>query len=200
VWKLAYRNKPAEDDLERLFARVKQMEGIDDDKCWSKRPPWKQSKYDRDKKFHEAMQKLKSTLHVASRGEWQLDYETPGDLRQYYSTTKRELYGGMYPNPLKSFMSTVPRHTLSKLFQLRTDHGALGEYFQVRCISERNHYCECGQLETVEHVLKECPLHSAERDYLRKVSPELNPKILLDTKKSLGAVFKSLDPLPQLLC
>jgi hypothetical protein len=61
-------------------------------------------------------------------------------------------------------------------------------------ISEQNHYCKCGQLETVEHVLKECPLHSAERDYLRKVSPEL------DTKKGLGAVVKFLDSLPQLLC
>jgi hypothetical protein len=36
-------------------------------------------------------------------------------------------------------------------------------------------------------------LHSAERDYLRKVSPELDPKILLDTKKGLGAVVKFLD-------
>jgi hypothetical protein len=79
-------------------------------------------------------------------------------------------------------------------------HGVLGKYFQMRCISERNHYCECGQLETVEHILKECPLHSAERDYLRKVSPELDPKILLDTKKGLGAVVKFLDSLPQLLC
>jgi hypothetical protein len=63
-----------------------------------------------------------------------------------------------------------------------------------------HHYCECGQLETVEHVLKKFPLHSAERDYLRKVSPELDPKILLDTKKGLGAVVKFLDSLPQLLC
>jgi hypothetical protein len=146
------------------------------------------------------MQKLKKNLHLASRGEWQLDYETQGDLRQYYSTTKRKLYGGKYPNPLKPFMSTVPRHTLSKLFQLCTGHGVLGKYFQMRCINERNHYCECGQLETVDHVLKECPLHSAERDYLRKVSPELDPKILLDTKKGLGAVVKFLDSLPQLLC
>ena len=65
---------------------------------------------------------------------------------------------------------------------------------------ERDHNCECGQLETVEHVLKECPLHPAERDLLRKVSPELDPKILLDTKKGLGAVVKFLDSLPQLLC
>jgi hypothetical protein len=128
----------------------------------------KHPKYDHDKKSHEAMQKLKSTLHLALRGEWQLDYETQGELPQYYSTTQRELYGGKYPNPLKSFMSTVPRHTLSKLFQLRTGHGVLGKYLQMRCINEQNHYGECGQLETIEHLLKECPLHFTERDYLRK--------------------------------
>jgi hypothetical protein len=89
---------------------------------------------------------------------------------------------------------------LSKLFQLCTGHGALGKYFQMRRISERNHYCECGQLETVEHVLKKCPLHSAERDYLKKVSSELDPKILLDTNRGFGAVVKFLDSLPQLLC
>jgi hypothetical protein len=97
-------------------------------------------------------------------------------------------------------MSNVPRHTLSKLFQLYTGHGTLGKYFQMRCFNERNHYCKCGQLETVEHVLKKCPLHSAERDYLRKVSPELDPNILLYTKKGLGTVVKFLDSLPQLLC
>jgi hypothetical protein len=37
VWKLANRNKPAEGYLEALFARVKQMEDIDDNKYWSKR-------------------------------------------------------------------------------------------------------------------------------------------------------------------
>ena len=60
-------------------------------------------------------------------------------------------------------------------------------------IDERDHHCECGQLETVEHVLREFPLHTAERDLLRKVSPELNLKILLDTKKSLDVVVKFLD-------
>jgi hypothetical protein len=39
VWKLANRSKPAEGDLETLFDRFKQMEGIDDNKYWSKRPP-----------------------------------------------------------------------------------------------------------------------------------------------------------------
>jgi hypothetical protein len=110
------------------------------------------------------MQKMKSTLHLASRGEWQLDYETQGELRQYYTTTQRELYRGKYPNLLKSFMSTVPRHTLRNLFQLRIGHGALEKYFQMRYINERNHHCECGQLETVEHVFKEGPLYPAERN------------------------------------
>ena len=130
----------------------------------------------------------------------QSDYDTPGETSHYYSIVKRELYGGKYPNPLKSFMSSVSRHTFSKLFQLRTGHGVLGKYFRTRGIDERDHNCKCGQLETVEHVLKECPLHPAERDLLRKVSPELDPKILLDTKKGLGAVVKFLDSLPQLLC
>jgi hypothetical protein len=64
------------------------------------------------------MQKLKNTLHVASRGEWQLDYETQGELRQYYSTTQRELYGKKYHNPLKSFMNIVPRHKTDLLSRL----------------------------------------------------------------------------------
>lgn len=29
-------------------------------------------------------------------------------------------------------------------------------------------HCVCSQLETVEYVLKECPLHSTERDFLIK--------------------------------
>ena len=200
VWKLANSSKLAKGDLEKLFARVKQMNGIDDDKYWSKRPPWKLSNYLRGVRSDKALQKLKSSLHVASRNEWQSDYDTPGETSHYYSIVKKELYGGKYPNPLKSFMSSVSRHTFSKLFQLRTGHGVLGKYFRTRGIDERDHNCECGQLETVEHVLKECPLHPAERDLLKKVSPELDPKILLDTKKGLGAVVKFLDSLPQLLC
>jgi hypothetical protein len=66
----------------------------------------------------------------------------------------------------------------------------------MRCINEQNYYCECGQLFPVEYVLKECPLHSAEQNYLRKVSPELDPKIFLDTKKGLEAVVKFLDSSP----
>ena len=119
----------------------------------------------------------------------------PNKTSYYYSIVKKELYEGQYPNPLKSFMNSVPRHTFSKLFQLRTGCSVLGKYFQKRGIKERSHNCECGQLETVEHILKGCPLHPAERDLLRKVSLELDSKILVDIKKGLGAVVKFLDSL-----
>ena len=91
-------------------------------------------------------------------------------------------------------------HTFSKLLQLRTDHGVLEKYSQTRGIKEKTHNCECSQLETVEHVLKECFLHSAKRDLLSKVSPELDPKKNLGIKKCLGAAVKFLDSLLQLLC
>ena len=64
VWKLANSSKLAKGDLEKLFARVKQMNGIDDDKYWSKRPPWKLSNYLRGVRSDKALQKLKSSLHV----------------------------------------------------------------------------------------------------------------------------------------
>ena len=70
-------------------------------------------------------------------------------------------------------------HTFSKLLQLRTDHDVLEKYFQTRGIKEKTHNCECSQLETVEHVLKECgSLYPAEPDLVRKVFPlELDIKI-----------------------
>ena len=96
-------------------------------------------------------------------------------------------------------MNSLSHHTFSKLLQLRTSHGVLKKYLRKKGIDEWGHNCECGQLETVEYVLKECPQHLAERDWLRKVSPELEPRILLDTK-GLGTVVEFLDSLPQLLC
>ena len=55
----------------------------------------------------------------------------------------------------------------------------------------------------IEYILKEWPLHSAERGLLTKVSPELDPKILLDNKKSLkeSQVFRFITAIPLLtLC
>jgi hypothetical protein len=54
--------------------------------------------------------------------------------------------------------------------------------------------------ETVENILRDCAPHPKERSCLRKVSPELDLQVLLDTKKGLGAMVKCVDFFPHLLC
>lgn len=53
----------------------------------------------------------------------------------------------------------------------------------------------------IEYILKEWPLHSAERGLLTKVFPELDPKILLDNKKCLkeSQVFRFITAIPLLM-
>jgi hypothetical protein len=51
-------------------------------------------------------------------------------------------------------MVIAPRHTLSKLFQLCTGYEVFENHFKKRFITERNHHCECGQLETVERIIE----------------------------------------------
>lgn len=53
----------------------------------------------------------------------------------------------------------------------------------MRYTSRKSHYCKRGQMETIEHVLKECSLHPAVWDLLDKISPELDLNILLDPSK-----------------
>ena len=60
--------------------------------------------------------KAEKQFACCSCNEWQSDYDTPSEISHYYSIVKRELYRGKYLNPLKSFMSSVSRHTFSKLF------------------------------------------------------------------------------------
>jgi hypothetical protein len=44
---------------------------------------------------------------IVPKQKWQKDYEKPGELVQYYTSTQRKLYGKGYPNPLKTFMGTA---------------------------------------------------------------------------------------------
>ena len=91
---------------------------------------------------------------------------------------------------------TVPCHAFCNISQLHTGQRILDKYFQMRYIGEQNNYYVCGQLCSVECVHRECPLHPAEQDFPRKAFLEINPSILLDTKKGLGVVAKCLDSLP----
>ena len=96
-------------------------------------------------------------------------------------------------------MSTVPRHAFSKLFQLCTGHGVLGKYFQMRYISKRNHYYECGQLETIEARSQGMSFVSC-RVRLEMFSGRLIPILCLVSKRALGMVAELLSSLLQILC
>lgn len=58
------------------------MNGIENNKYWSKHPLWRQLKYDCEKKSLETLQNMKGILHVTKSGEWQLDYKTLDGLHQ----------------------------------------------------------------------------------------------------------------------
>lgn len=120
------------------------MTGIDNDKSWGKRPPWKQPKHNRDKKkSHKTTQSLKRSLHIASRKEWQLDCDTPNGTSQYYSIVKKDLYIEKYSNPLKSLISSGPHYIFGKLSQRHTDHGVLETHLQKRPTRYQSHHCQC---------------------------------------------------------
>jgi hypothetical protein len=133
----ANSDRPEETDLEQLFTKIKQMEGIDDNIYWSKRPPWKRPRYNRTRKAYATTRKLKSAVWTESKQKRQKDYEKPGNFVQYYFSTQRKRYGKGYFNPLKDFMATASRHTLRNLFYLRRGHVALGNFFKKMFIAER---------------------------------------------------------------
>ena len=58
--------------------------------------------------------------------------------------------------------------------------------------NKRNHYCKCGQLETVKHILN-ILLHPAKQDFFRKISPELNPRIFFLILIRALAIVKFLE-------
>ena len=75
----------------------------------------------------------KAQKHVALCNEWHLDYETPVELHQYYSTTQRKLYKGKLSIPLKTFRSIVLRHTASKLLWNFIVHDSLEKCLRMKC-------------------------------------------------------------------
>ena len=62
--KISHRRRAEGGALVGLFAGAKQINGIDDDKYWSKHSPWMQPKYYCDKRLHKNLQKAER--HFAS--------------------------------------------------------------------------------------------------------------------------------------
>jgi hypothetical protein len=60
------------------LAKTKQIESIDDNIYWSKRPSWKWPWYNRTKKAYATTRKLKSAMWTVSKQKWQKDYKKLG--------------------------------------------------------------------------------------------------------------------------
>ena len=76
----------------------------------------------------------------------------------------------------------------SRLTQVLTGHGYMGEYYTKMNIPDKSHNCPCNgtTFQTRDHLIRDCPLYETGRDkILMLVFPRLhNPRF------SLGSLFK----------
>jgi hypothetical protein len=85
------------------------------------------------------------------------------------------------------------RAVSSRITQVITGHAFSGEYYR-RFVPSESVACPCGKnLQTREHILRECPLHEHARHHLRKVSGTLSLPVLLGSPKGLAAVASFLN-------
>ncbi|KAG9091012.1 hypothetical protein FRC06_000748, partial [Ceratobasidium sp. 370] len=91
-----------------------------------------------------------------------------------------------------TFPSTRATHT--RLHQLILGHCFVGEYaLRFRPGDDPSCPCDPDTLQTMTHVLLECPLHSAARRALRKASPFLQLSDLFGTFAGLRATVSFLE-------
>lgn len=84
------------------------------------------------------------------------------------------------------------RELFGRLMQCRTGHGYIGEYYQQFHINESID-CPCGEeLQTREHILRECPRYEESREELRKVSRDIVLSDILGTMQGIKALTKFL--------
>ncbi|KAJ3738241.1 hypothetical protein EV360DRAFT_3934, partial [Lentinula raphanica] len=94
--------------------------------------------------------------------------------------------------PTKRFKST-PRETFGRLMQCRTGHAFLGEYYS-KFVPIKNVDCPCGaELQTREHILRECPKYEDYRYILQKVSQDICLTDILGTEEGIEALTEFLD-------
>ena len=85
-------------------------------------------------------------------------------------------------------MRKAKRSTLSRVTQMRTGHGRFGEYFRRFNVQNVEYYCDCSEgniLETVEHIIRDCPKNEDARKNLAEKFPAMELKDILGTKKGL---------------
>ena len=107
----------------------------------------------------ETVQDIKRHARVSIRYKWQQRWDIGESGRDFYLC--------------KPFLKSNPRldypniKLYKKMLQLRTGYSKLNDY-RHKLWQVETRYCECGQIETVQHYLLECPLYDEARYTLLK--------------------------------
>ncbi|KAI0057604.1 hypothetical protein BV25DRAFT_1779343, partial [Artomyces pyxidatus] len=85
------------------------------------------------------------------------------------------------------------RATLSRIIQVLTGHCFVGAYY-ARFVPLESTQCPCGHpVQTREHVLTQCRLHTWARRHLRNVSDTLSLPIILGTPDGVCALQRFIE-------
>ncbi|KAJ3793320.1 hypothetical protein GGU11DRAFT_666042, partial [Lentinula aff. detonsa] len=80
-----------------------------------------------------------------------------------------------------------------RVTQCRTGHAFIGEYYSM-FVSSENVDCPCGeQIQTREHILRECPRYKEYRYILKKASQDISLADILGTKEGIEALSEFLE-------
>ena len=100
------------------------------------------------------VQDIKTHARVSIRYKWQQMWDIGESRRDFYLC--------------KPFLKSNPRldypniKLYKKMLQLRTGYSKLNDY-RHKLGQVETRYCECGQIETVQHYLLDCPLYDEAR-------------------------------------
>ncbi|KAA8914797.1 hypothetical protein TRICI_002831 [Trichomonascus ciferrii] len=85
-------------------------------------------------------------------------------------------------------MKSWPRYVTSNLVQFRRGHALVGGWFKERGIQRDEGYnCDCGELETIQHIIQQCPKRQKK---LKKVPRISELSVLLNTKEDFQALVE----------
>ncbi|VVT49717.1 uncharacterized protein SAPINGB_P002408 [Magnusiomyces paraingens] len=109
--------------------------------------------------------------------EWQEMYwNSSKDLWYHNITVESKCTDNLSKMVTGVIMKKDSRRILSNITQFHTGHGNFGAWFKKKKfgIEKDSYNCKCGELETVHHILVECPLLEEERKGLKRISPEMD--------------------------
>jgi hypothetical protein len=94
--------------------------------------------------------------------------------------------------PTKLFKE-LSREVFGRLVQCRTGHSYTGEYYKWFHIEEET-TCSCGEeIQSREHILRECPKYDSHRHILKEVSKDVALQEILGTKKGIEALAEFIE-------